>query len=126
MTAQKKTQRKLSTKQRKAIRALLAGMNVSDAADAADVARGTLYTWFDNPDFMAELRAAEQKALDDVARRMAGLTDKAVNVLKAQMEDERSAQALRAARTVIDAALRLREAVALEERIAALEAQVEK
>lgn len=122
--AQTGTDNELTTRQRRAIAALLTERNVSAAAQAANVGVRTLYTWLAEPAFRLAVREAESTAIDAAARRLVGLADGALSVLAAMLTDNDTAPALklRAAQTILDHLLELRELATLESRVAALEA----
>ena len=116
------TEKKLTATQRKAIEALLTTGNTTSAALAAGVHRSSLYRWQTEPLFVTALREAEGEAVAGLARSLAGLGDSAAAALRdALSPHQKITVRLRAAEIVTDRLLKLRELVALEERIAALE-----
>lgn len=114
----------LSIKQNRAIAALLSSRTIGDAAKAADVGERTLHTWLANPAFRTALVSAEGDAIDTATRRLIGLQDRAINAIHYVLADPNTAPALRlrAAQTVLDYLLKLRELRNIESRLAALEA----
>ena len=115
----------LTTRQRRAIAALLAARNVQAAAKQAAVGERTLHRWLTEPAFTAALRQAEGQALDAAARRLVGLADGAISVVVSVIMAKETGPAvkLRAAGMVLDSLLKLRELATLEARVVALEAQ---
>ena len=109
--------------QLKALEALLTHGNVSEAARAAGVTRKTLYRWLEQEAFSSQLRAAEQMALDGIARSLMRLGNKALAALEEALDDELAGHALKqkVASTVLSHYPYLRESGAVEARIAALE-----
>ncbi len=112
----------LTPKQRRAVAALLTCGDVSAAAQAAGVNRGTLYRWLKQPAFQQALREAEGEALADLQRRLVSLGSDAADVLAAAMQtSEETRTRLRAADVVLGRLLQLRELIDLERRVSELE-----
>lgn len=73
----------LTTKQKRAITALLSEPTTAAAAEKAKVGRRTLYRWLAEDDtFRRELSEAEALAVEDAARTMASGAAEAVNALR--------------------------------------------
>ena len=82
--------RSLTTKQRKALEALLAGDKVKDAALKAGVATRTIQRWRDEHEaFAFELQKRSTQATKDAARRLTANMDDMLDVLLAIAGDER-------------------------------------
>ena len=115
----------VTPRQRKAIEALLTCGNVTQAAEAAGVTRNTLYRWFKQEPFKVALAAAEGEAMQALSRTLVRLGDKAGAVLEGVLTDKEAGDPvrLRAVAILLQNLVKLREAGALEERIAALEAK---
>ncbi len=113
----------LTTKQRRAIAALLTAKSIGDAAHIADVGERTLHTWLADSDFRAALAIEEGAAIDAATRRLIALQDKAVDVFAGILDDvaAKGTTRLRAAQGVLDYLLKLRELRNLEQRLAELE-----
>lgn len=113
----------LSSKQRRAIRALLVKPTIELAAKEAQVGETTLYTWLRTEPFRQALTEAESDAIDAAARRLVGLTEAAISVITYTLADRtmHPALRLRAALAVLEQMLRLRDSVDHDRRIAALE-----
>lgn len=114
----------LSTKQRKALEALLQTGEVSHAATTAGVSRDTIYRWMKQPTFAAAVRHAEAQAIDEVSRVLIRLSRSAVGTLAAAMADREGpiGPRVRAADITLNRLLQVRELAVLEERVATLEA----
>lgn len=113
----------LTAKQYHAIQALLLNPSVADAATACGVGHSTMYRWLGDTNFRAALAEAESVAIDAAARRLAGLTEDAVQVLGAILNDPdaKAPVRLRASETVLEQAMKLRELRNLEERLKKIE-----
>ena len=116
----------LTPKQRAAIAALMATTSKTAAAKAAGVRRETISRWMRDPVFVAELHKAETKAVQDVARRLAVLARKAVDVLELALAGEATADQRHAANAVLANMLTIRELSSVEERLSELESRIEK
>jgi hypothetical protein len=86
---QNRTERStLSTKQRKAVVAILAGSSRSEAAKKAGVARSTVQHWLrSNPAFFAEIEAGTQSIIDDARSELRTLALSALDVLRGLLVD---------------------------------------
>lgn len=113
----------LTTKQRRAIAALLTERTIGQAARVADVGERTLHTWLSDSDFRAALVIEEGEAIDAATRRLIALQDAAVDVFADILDNPKikATTRLRAAQGVLDYLLKLRELRNLEQRLAELE-----
>ena len=118
-----RTPEQLTAKQRKAVEALLTTGEVAAAAQAAGVSRDTLYRWLKQPAFLAAVREAEARALDDLSRLLVRLGRTATATLAKAMGDPSApwATRVRAADAALGRLLQLRELATLESRVAELE-----
>lgn len=116
----------LTTKQRRAIAALLTERTIGAAAATAGIGERTLHRWLDDPTFRAALGAAETAAIDAATRLLIGLQDRAVQTFADVLDSPTTAAAarLRAAHGVLDYALKLRELRNVEQRLVALEKKI--
>ena len=123
MTTDKTDLAKLTPKQRKAVEALLTSGDITQAAQAAGVARDTLYRWMRQDDFRSALKTAEAASIENLARELVRLGEKAARTLDEAMtaEDATTSARVRAADIVISKLLQLREMVDLEKRLQTLE-----
>ena len=117
------TPHELTGKQRKAVEALLTTGEVAAAAQAAGVSRDTLYRWLKQAAFVAAVRAAEARALDELSRVLVRLGSTAATTLEQAMSGPSApwATRVRAADAALGRLLQLRELATLEARVAALE-----
>lgn len=115
----------ISTKQQKAIAALLSERTIGAAAKSAGVGERTLYTWLREDNFRAALRGAEKNLLDTVTRRLsAGLT-LALDTLETLMQKARHESTRHAAAVSwLTLALKFKDLVNIDERLTALEAAI--
>ncbi len=113
----------LTSKQRRAIEALLSTGEVTAAAQAAGVSRETLHRWLKQPLFVQAVRDAEARALDDLSRLLVGLGRTATTTLAKAMSDPATpwATRVRAADASLGRLLQLRELATLEARVVELE-----
>ncbi len=113
----------LTAKQRKAVEALLATGEVSEAASTVGISRETLHRWLRDPPFVEAVRAAEAQALDDLSRMLVRLGRTAAGTLAKAMSDAATTVAtkVRAADATLGRLLQLRELATLEARVAELE-----
>lgn len=95
--------------QNKALRALLEGGDIEDAAQAANRTRRTVHRWLNDPDFREALAQAEAGAIQDLTRKLAGMGDKALEALKDALDDDEIAVKLRGADVHLKHLVRLRE-----------------
>ncbi len=107
----------------RAVSALLHNTKIEDAASEADIDRRTLQRWLSSSSFQVMLHDAQDNAMELAARRLAGLSGSAVNVLDQVMSDEGAPQGVRtrAADLALTNALRFQDAVHLARRVQALE-----
>lgn len=115
----------LTTRQRKAITALLTSANVAQAAKKAGVSERSIYRYLAEESFKQALLDAESEAIYQATRRLVGLQGLAIETLEEVLRDkaEKSSVRLKAATNVLDYLLKLRELRNVEERLAALEGQ---
>ncbi len=121
--SRKVTDSGLSSKQRRAVEALLTSGDVVAAAQAVGVARETLHRWLNQPLFLEAVRAAEAQALDDLSRILVRLGQTAAGTLAKAMSDATVpwATKVRSADATLGRLLQLRELATLEARVTELE-----
>lgn len=73
----------LTTKQRRAIAALLNSRTIEEAAKKAGTSESTVHRWLRQGPFKAALAQAEEEAIGQAVRLMAGATSEAVETLLA-------------------------------------------
>lgn len=113
----------ISTKQKAALRALLAGANYAQAAVAAKVHENTISLWMRDPVFLAAIHKAESEAMSAISLRLITLIDKAANALETILDNAqaRDTAKTRAADILFGRFLEIRQFAELEARIAKLE-----
>lgn len=113
----------LSAKQAAVIAALLETRTVADAAEKTGTPTRTIYRWLLQEDFKAALQTAESGMIDEAVRRLLSMQQTALSALQLVMmsKDTPPSSRVAAARTVLDAMLKLRELRTVEERLTALE-----
>lgn len=114
---------KLSPSQQRAIAAMLTARTIGEVAAAAGVSERTINRWQQDPLFRTELTQAEGAAIDGAVRKLIVLQTHAIATVASVMADETQLASvrLRAAQTVLENVLRLRELRNVEARLAALE-----
>jgi hypothetical protein len=122
MAKQESTDNSVSTKQQKAIAALITERNQSAAAKSAGVGERTLYKWLADNNFRTALRTAESQLVDSAVRRLAVGQGAALDTLetlmtKAKHESTRASAAV----SWLNLFLRFSEARDIEQRLSELE-----
>ena len=113
---------RLTGRQLAAIARLMAGDNVTRAAEACGIPRRTLTRWLTEEPFTRALEAAQTAAIADSVRHLAGaLSEASAAVIRLARESEDEAIRLRAALAVVSMYRELRDAGDIEARLAALE-----
>jgi hypothetical protein len=118
------SENELTTRQRRAISALISCRNTQEAAALAKVGERTLYRWLTLPAFRNELLAVEGLAIDAATRRLISLQDAAIETLAGLLETGNQTNQRLAATAILDTLLRLREIRNVEQRLADLEAAI--
>lgn len=118
--------RELSTKQSKAIAALLSERSIDAAAKAAGIGQTTMHRWLNDDLFVAALRQAEAGLLDAATRRLLALQGDAIDALQNVLQDGDTPPGTRvqAARVVLEAMLKLRDSWQVEQRLTMLEGMI--
>jgi len=111
----------LSDKKRRAAHALARGHTVAGAADIAGCSERSIYRWVKDREFTQAVTAAETEELERASRRLVSLMERALDVLEEMLEHKSPRERRIAANSVITHALKLRELVTLESRVAELE-----
>ena len=118
----KRENKELSSKQRAAIAALIAGANHQEAAAKAGVHGNRIGEWLKDPVFVQGLRDAEALALEAVSRDLLALASKARDAIESVLDGNAADSIkLRAADVVLTKLLAIRELATLEARITNLE-----
>jgi hypothetical protein len=116
----------LTSRQRKAVEALLATGDVASAAREVNVSRDTFHRWLKQPIFNQAVKDAEAKAIDDLSRMLVRLGRTATATLAKAMTDAAVPMntRVRAADISLSRLLQLRELATLEARVTELERSV--
>ena len=122
-------EKKLDTRQRKAVAALITGKTQAQAAAAAGVSSKTVWRWLaDNTDFAAVIKAHTSLAMHAARVQLAGNLETAVStiieIMTAVKPAAGSGARLRAAKMVIDSALRVAEFSDILERLEVIETRL--
>lgn len=117
------TANELTPGQKRAISELLVSGNVSKAAEVAGVGRVTVHRWMKQAAFRDALRQSEQDALDALQRRLVTLGSGAADALQDGLSSPDLRIRLRAADTVLDRLLALRQLIDFDARLAVLESR---
>ncbi|MGB9798528.1 MAG: hypothetical protein ACPLUL_00325 [Thermanaerothrix sp.] len=119
------TMKDLSARQKRFLQALLTSKSAREAAQKAGIGEKTAYRWLRQPAFREALQEAESGLLEEAMRRLLSMQSGALDALSDLVSDRRLPGArLAAAKAILDTALRFRNAVELEARLAELEEQV--
>jgi hypothetical protein len=106
----------------RAVILLARGTNSDKTGEQVGVSGRTIRRWAEAPDFRAEVEAARRALLDEAVKALSAAARDAVDVLHQSLADDNASIRLRAAVALLGALPSISEHVALEERIAALEA----
>ena len=114
----------LSTRQVRAIEALLTSATITEAAEACGIGRRTLHTWLEDPSFRAALATAESDAISEAVRGLVGdMRENFSTMRQIRRDSESEILRLRAAALLDASLLKWREIASIEERLVALEAR---
>lgn len=114
----------VTSKQTKAITALLAEKTIGEAAKQTGIGERTLSRWLTGDEcFRVALRQAQDQAIDRAVTRLAGAAANAVNVLDTIVNDDNEKSSIRvaAAKAILDNTLKWSELHDLARRISELE-----
>jgi hypothetical protein len=114
---------RLTARQEAAALALAAGQEVKAAAAACGVGERTLHRWREGAAFRSRVQELRTELFGLAVGRLCELTGKAADRLGKLVDSNTETVALGAAKAILEAAPRLREAVDLAARVAELERQ---
>ncbi len=118
---------RLSERQHVAIRALVAGRSIAQAAGSAGVTPRTLLRWRGEPAFSDALRVARDAAFADALDELRRVAGDSVRTCERLLKPANKPEVrLGAAKALLGLALRVHEAVTIEERLRVLEARLPK
>lgn len=103
---------------------LAAGRSVKEAADGADVGERTAYRRLADPSFRCRVSEARGEMVTRAIGKLADASTAAVDTLQALLAADAENVRLGAAKAILELGAKLREAVELGERLAALEGRV--
>jgi hypothetical protein len=106
--------------------ALAAGDSITEAAGKAAVSERTAYRRLADPAFCQRIQILRGEMIGRALGRMADAMTDAADVLRGLLRAEAESVRLGAARSLLDLGIKVREAVELEARLAALEARFER
>jgi AcrR family transcriptional regulator len=117
---------KLSSKQQRALEALLREPTIQAAADAAGVSKATIFRWLAEDVFSAVYRDLRGQLLESTLTALQQASGDAVATLRTVMTDEtaKGSERVSAARCVLEMSLKAREILETEERLADLETRL--
>lgn len=115
---------KLSRKADDLIIALLANDSIAGAAKAVGIAEKTAWRWLQDPDFARSYREARRRVVEQALATIQAATTEAVETLRRNLTCQKPAVEVRAAESIIATAVKAVELMDVEERLAALEAQM--
>lgn len=115
----------LTSRQQRAVQALLTARSMQDAAQEAGISSKTLYRWLMLPAFKAALRTAENEATTHITNRLRAGLEKSLDTLEYLIDQGRSEAARRqAAVSWFDIWFKLLELREFDERLTALEERI--
>lgn len=115
----------LTRKQESAIASLLSTTTIKEAAAQAGIGEVTLWRWLQEQEFAAAYRAARRQVVERAISELQSATGEAVEALKRNLACENPAVEIRAARIIIEQAIKGVELVDLQERVERLEGLLE-
>jgi hypothetical protein len=107
-----------------AVVSLLAHPTITDAAAASGISEKALRLWMAKPDFAEAVRTLRRQVLEAGASRLTGLVSEAVETLREGLKARKSADRVRAARSILEFQQRF-DKDRLLERVTSLEKQIE-
>ncbi|MFF4836582.1 helix-turn-helix domain-containing protein [Streptomyces sp. NPDC001315] len=108
-----------------AVLLLARGATTDKAGEAVGVSGRTIRRWREDPDFEAEVRAAQKELLAEARAALGGAARDAITALHEALKDPSTALRIRAAAVLLSALPAITEQFELEERLATLEAALE-
>ncbi|MFF4839269.1 hypothetical protein ACFY2G_04300 [Streptomyces collinus] len=104
-----------------AVLLLARGCTTDKAGEGVGVSGRTIRRWREDPDFEAEVRAAQKALLAEARAALGGAARDAIAALHEALKDPSTALRIRAAAVLLSALPAISEQFELEERLAALE-----
>jgi transposase-like protein len=106
--------------------ALASGCTVAAAAEKAGVSERTLFRWLRKPAFKRKVSEIRNGFLDKAVGMLAKCMSSAAGVMAALTKSTNEATRLKAARSILELGLKIRDAAEFAERLDALEQQLAK
>lgn len=127
MTGNETLAGELTPKQMRAIEALLKEPTTAAAAKDAKISETTLWRWLQEPLFSAAYRTARGRLLEGTLTALQAASVRAVETLRNVLDDAtaKPGEKISAARSILEYALKGREVLETEERLAYLEKMLE-
>lgn len=121
------TSHSLTARQRRFVAAMLTAVTIEEAAELAGIARVTAHRYLRDPAVKLALSDAFDEALSQTTRQVVAAMTEALQTLKEVHSDEEKPVGARvtAARAILEAGPRLREAIDIAERVTALERRLQ-
>jgi len=116
----------LTDRQHQAIPHLLAARSIEEGCRQAKVSKNTLYAWYREDAFRGELRRQREKIVEGALENLKSNIAKAASTLVGLLDSQNEGIKHRAAKDVIDFAVKSMELEDLERRIEALEDKIER
>ena len=110
-----------TSRQLRAIAAILDTDSMDAAAQRAHVGRTTLYAWLRNPVFRDELKRRQGEVFDVALGRLKSLAGNAIKGLGELLEAKSESVKRSACRDILDAALKVKDLHDMDERLATIE-----
>ncbi|MCS6774390.1 MAG: hypothetical protein NZ693_09830 [Thermoflexales bacterium] len=114
----------LSAKQLRAIEHLTSGCSRAETARRVGVGETTIRRWLRAPEFQAALREAQGEVWRMLLGRLGAVATSAVDALHAALQDGQPSLRVRAADVLLARLVAVKQVVELEQRLAALEAEL--
>ena len=116
---------KLSQKQEAAVAALLVSGSIGRAAESVGLSERTLRRWLREPEFRAAYLEARRQVVDHSVTLLQSLSASAVHALGEAVRDGRTGEKIKAARAILDLAIKGVETADLAEQLVALQAELD-
>lgn len=118
--------RKIRPGEDRLVTALAAGKSITDAAAGACISERTARRWLEESEIKQRIDEARRELMSQALAQLSGAAADAVTTLKDLLTSESDNTKLGAARAILANLISLKEHHELEERIAKLEAQLQK
>ncbi len=102
---------------------IAAGRSIKDAAAELEIGERTAHTWLEDPRYRALIAELRHRMMDEAVGTLVEATNEAVGTLKSLLNDGNGNVRLRAATSILESAVRLREHVELDARLLQIETE---